>query len=156
MCSARKKAKAAAKGEPAPKTRQRRRKASGKREGQDEEKAEKKREAVRLAVQRHRAKQHPDKKAWVREQRMKYYYRKKQERQGTFIDRRQKNYWELRERRLFRWSSLLRAVAAPIQPSNPTCMQFGEWRKVQGKEKKVFPVFLKGSWKQQTDNYVSK
>ena len=57
---------------------------------QDKEKADEKREAGRLAVQRHRANQHPDQKTCVREQRKEYYSRKKAEREELLRARREK------------------------------------------------------------------
>ena len=84
MCvySAKKRAAIATKDLPLPPARETR---------QDKEKADKKREAGRLAVQRHRANQHPDKKTCVREQRKKYCYRKNAERKELLRARREKS-----------------------------------------------------------------
>ena len=56
----------------------------------DKDKAERRRVAARLAVQKHRASQHPNKKRAVLDKRMKYYYQKKVEKESLLKARREK------------------------------------------------------------------
>ena len=99
---------------------------------QDKEKADEKREAGRLAVQRHRANQHPDKKTCVREQRKEYYSRKKAEREELLRARREK---AVQVEQTFQGNGF------PTQPKIPTREQLEESKKSLEQREYSLPIF---------------
>lgn len=125
MCvySAKKRAAAEAKDLPMPPARETR---------QDKEKADEKREAGRLAVQRHRANQHPDQKTCVREQRKEYYSRKKAEREELLRARREK---AVQVEQTFQGNGF------PTQPKIPTREQLEESKKSLEQREYSLPIF---------------
>ena len=111
---------------------------------QDKEKADEKREAGRLAVQRHRANQHPDQKTCVREQRKEYYSRKKAEREELLRARREK---AVQVEQTFQGNGF------PTQPKIPTREQLEESKKSLEQREYSLPIFWKELSKPQTDRH---